>query len=222
MVTSFEGKHGSIRYFLKAELDKPWTLNHKLKKMFTLITPVDINQREYLVPIFNQCSKTICCWLCTSGPISINVKTDRRGFCPGESICLSALFENSGNRTVIPNASLYQIQTYNASGKHFIQTNKLVALTGSSVQPKSSHEWNNKLIKIPAASPTITSALIKVEYFVKVSLLIPGSYSLSCILPIVIGTVPYRRNQASITNYQLLPSVDLAGQNDGKLEENFQ
>jgi hypothetical protein len=52
MVTSFEGSKGSIRYFLKAELDKPWTLNHKLKKLFTVINPVDINQREYLVRFY--------------------------------------------------------------------------------------------------------------------------------------------------------------------------
>ena len=49
MVTSFEGKHGSIRYYLKAELDKPWAFNHKLKKLFTVINPIDINEREYLV-----------------------------------------------------------------------------------------------------------------------------------------------------------------------------
>lgn len=51
IVTSFEGKHGSIRYYLKAELDKPWTLNHKIKKLFTVITPIDINEREYLVSL---------------------------------------------------------------------------------------------------------------------------------------------------------------------------
>ena len=207
MVTSFEGKCGSIRYFLKAELDKPWTLNHKLKKLFTVINPIDINQREFTMPIFNECSKTLCCWLCASGPISINVKTDRRGYCPGEAIVLNAFFENNGNRNVIPNASLYQIQTYNASGKHFIQTSKLVAITGSSVPAKSSHEWNAKLIKIPAVSPTIGSVLIKVEYFVKVSLLIPGSYSLSCVLPIIIGTVPYRRNQSPSVHYQMMPTA---------------
>ena len=28
--------------------------------------------------------KTLCCWLCTSGPISITSRTDRRGYCPGK------------------------------------------------------------------------------------------------------------------------------------------
>ena len=55
MHTSFEGKHGSIRYYLKAELDKPWAFNNKLKKLFTVIEPRDINDREYLIPITNDC-----------------------------------------------------------------------------------------------------------------------------------------------------------------------
>ena len=49
IATSFEGKHGSIRYWLKAEMDKPWSFNHKTKKAFTVISPIDINKAEYQV-----------------------------------------------------------------------------------------------------------------------------------------------------------------------------
>ena len=134
MFTSFEGKHGSIRYFLKLELDQPWSWNQKLKKLFTVISPIDINESQFLVPVSNDCSKTTCCWFCTSGPISINVYTDRRGYCPGESILLNALFENNGKRRVTPMASLYQIQTYIANGKNIVITNKLNSVTGKSIQ----------------------------------------------------------------------------------------
>ena len=51
--TSFEGKHGSIRYWLKAEMDKPWSFNHKTKKAFTVISPIDINRPEYQVCEWN-------------------------------------------------------------------------------------------------------------------------------------------------------------------------
>jgi hypothetical protein len=47
--TSFEGKHGSVRYWLKAEMDKPWSFNLKTKKAFTVISPIDINKVEYQV-----------------------------------------------------------------------------------------------------------------------------------------------------------------------------
>jgi hypothetical protein len=79
------------------------------------------------------------------------------------------MFENMGNRNIIPQASLYQIQTYNASGKHIMATNKLTTITSSSIAARTSNEWNAKMLKIPAVSPTIGSVLIRVEYFVKVT-----------------------------------------------------
>lgn len=47
--TSFEGKYGSVRYWLKGEVEKPWSFNHKTKKAFTVISHIDINRSEYLV-----------------------------------------------------------------------------------------------------------------------------------------------------------------------------
>lgn len=29
--------------------------------------------------------KTLCCWMCTSGPISMTARSDRRGYCPGKN-----------------------------------------------------------------------------------------------------------------------------------------
>lgn len=49
LATSFEGKHGSVRYWIKAELEKPWSFSYRTKKAFTLISPIDINNSEYLV-----------------------------------------------------------------------------------------------------------------------------------------------------------------------------
>ena len=91
-----------------------------------------------------------------------------------------------GNRNVIPQAALYQIQTFNANGKRIIASNKLnilngiqkrnlqklfklkYSLKGSQINSNSIEEWNLKMLKIPAVSPSINSALIRVEYFVKV------------------------------------------------------
>lgn len=61
----------------------------------------------------------------------MTAKTDRRGYCPGEIILLSAIFDNKGRRKAIPQASLFQMQTYNANGKHVVCTNKFNALTGT-------------------------------------------------------------------------------------------
>jgi len=54
LVTSFEGKHGYIRYYLKVELDQPWSFTNNLKKRFTVINPIDINEMQYLVNFDNR------------------------------------------------------------------------------------------------------------------------------------------------------------------------
>lgn len=49
LVTSFEGKHGSIRYWVKVKLHRPWAPVRKIKKEFTVIEPIDINTPALLV-----------------------------------------------------------------------------------------------------------------------------------------------------------------------------
>ena len=48
-MTSFEGKHGSIRYWVKVKLHRPWCTVRKIKKEFTVIEPIDINTPALLV-----------------------------------------------------------------------------------------------------------------------------------------------------------------------------
>lgn len=191
--TSFEGKYGSVRYWLKAEMDKPWSINPKVKKAFTVISPININRNEYLMPVENQAEKTLCCWFCLSGPISLHARTDRRGYCPGESIAITADFENLSGRLIIPRATLHQTQTFVAGGKSRSRCNKFTIVTGVAIQPGRAASWDSQLLKIPAVSPSIINcALIKVEYSVRITLQIPGAYNLSVDLPVIIGTVAYR------------------------------
>lgn len=52
LATSFEGKHGSVRYWVKAELHRPWLLPMKTKKEFTVFEHIDINTPLLLVSIY--------------------------------------------------------------------------------------------------------------------------------------------------------------------------
>lgn len=60
MATSFEGKYGRIRYWLKAEIDKPWGFNSKTKRAFTVIDHIDINTQSLLVSN-TLASATVAC-----------------------------------------------------------------------------------------------------------------------------------------------------------------
>lgn len=47
--TTFEGKHGHVKYWLKAILDRPWKDEIKIVEPFTVTERIDVNQPEFLV-----------------------------------------------------------------------------------------------------------------------------------------------------------------------------
>ncbi|XP_063770793.1 arrestin domain-containing protein 2-like isoform X1 [Pseudophryne corroboree] len=85
LVTSFEGKHGSVRYWVKAKLHRPWSTVKKTKKEFTVIEPIDINTPDLLSPQAGTKEKVAHAWYCNLGQVSVTAKIDRKGYTPGES-----------------------------------------------------------------------------------------------------------------------------------------
>lgn len=113
LVTSFEGKHGSIRYWVKVKLHRPWAPVRKIKKEFTVIEPIDINTPALLVsspetirscqalpgrgglrdspgvvafqaPQAGTKDKMARAWYRNFGQVSVTAKIDRKGYTPGE------------------------------------------------------------------------------------------------------------------------------------------
>ncbi|KAA8592374.1 hypothetical protein FQN60_017829 [Etheostoma spectabile] len=173
LATSFEGKHGSVRYWVKAELHRPWLLPMKTKKEFTVFEHIDINTPLLLSPQAGTKDKTLCCWFCTSGPISLSAKIERKGYTPGESIQIFAEIENCSSRMVVPKAAIYQTQTFYAKGK-MKEVKQLVAnLRGESLSSGKTETWSGKMLKIPPVSPSILDCnIIRVEYSLMVSTVI--------------------------------------------------
>uniref|UniRef100_A0A673LT31 Arrestin domain-containing protein 3 n=1 Tax=Sinocyclocheilus rhinocerous TaxID=307959 RepID=A0A673LT31_9TELE len=191
LATSFEGKHGSVRYWAKAELHRPWLLPMKTKKEFTVFEHIDINTPLLLSPQAGTKDKTLCCWFCTSGPVSLSAKIERKGYTPGESIQIFAEIENCSSRVVVPKAAIYQTQTFFAKGK-VKEIKQLVAnLRGDPLPSGKTKTWDGKMLKIPPISPSILDcSIIHVEYSLMVYVDIPRAVNLTLNLPLVIGTIP--------------------------------
>nr|XP_043868621.1 arrestin domain-containing protein 3-like isoform X2 [Solea senegalensis] len=135
--------------------------------------------------------KTLCCWFCASGPISLSAKIARKGYTPGESIQIFAEVENCSSRVVVPKATLYQTQTFFAKGKGKQIQQPVSNLRGDALPQGKSQSWEGKLLKIPPVSPSILDCpIIRVEYVLVVYVDIPGGLNLSLSLPLVIGTIP--------------------------------
>ncbi|XP_040273597.1 arrestin domain-containing protein 2 isoform X2 [Bufo bufo] len=191
LVTSFEGKHGCVRYWIKAKLHRPWSTVKKTKKEFTVIEPIDINTPDLLAPQAGTKEKIAHAWYCNLGQVSVTAKIDRKGYTPGEVIPIFAEIDNCTSRTVLPKAAIIQSQTFIARGALKQKKSVVATLAGDSVLAGKRETWHGRALKIPPLGPSIMQCrIIRVEYALKVCVEIPGSSKLLLELPLVIGTIP--------------------------------
>ncbi|XP_029562477.1 arrestin domain-containing protein 2 isoform X2 [Salmo trutta] len=191
LVTSFEGKHGSVRYWVKVKLHRPWATVRKIKKEFTVIEPIDINTPALLAPQAGSKDKMARVWYHNFGQVSITAKIDRKGYTPGEVIPVFAEFDNATSRSVVPKAYITQTQTFLARGTMKQKRAVVATLSGDVVGAQRRETWHGRAIKIPPVGPSILQCrVIKVEYMLRVCVDVPGTSKLCLELPLVMGTIP--------------------------------
>ncbi|XP_074933910.1 arrestin domain-containing protein 2 isoform X2 [Phalacrocorax aristotelis] len=191
LATSFEGKHGSVRYWVKAKLHRPWLTVKKVKKEFTVIEPIDINTPALLAPQAGAKEKLARAWYCNRGQVSVTAKIDRKGYTPGEVIPIFAEIDNCTSRAVVPKAAIIQTQTFIARGTKKQKKSVVTSIVGDPIAAGKREVWHGRALKIPPVGPSILQCrVIQVEYSLKVCVDIPGTSKLLLELPLVIGTIP--------------------------------
>ncbi|CAI9598045.1 unnamed protein product [Staurois parvus] len=191
LVTSFEGKHGCVRYWVKAKLHRPWSTVKKAKKEFTVLEPIDINTPDLLAPQAGTKEKIAHAWYCNLGQVSVTAKIDRKGYTPGEVIPIFAEIDNCTSRNVVPKAAIIQSQTFIARGTLKQKKSVVATLAGDSISAGKRETWHGRALKIPPLGPSILQCrIIRVEYALKMCVEIPGCSKLLLELPLVIGTIP--------------------------------
>ncbi|XP_077187636.1 arrestin domain-containing protein 2 [Paroedura picta] len=191
LATSFEGKHGSVRYWVKAKLLRPWAAAKRATRVFTVLEPLDINTPALLAPQAGAKEKLVCTWYRSRGQVSVSAKIDRKGYTPGEVIPIFAEIENGTTRTVVPKAALIQTQTFLARGTKKQKKSVVANIVGDSIAPHKRDGWHGRALKIPPVGPSILQCrVLHVEYSLKVCVDIPGTSKLLLELPLVIGTIP--------------------------------
>ena len=221
--TSFESQNGYIRYSLVARIDRTnIDQDHDFAvKVITVGEVVDNNTAELASPRSNSNEKMLCCLCCTSGPISLSVKTDRDGYCPGESIAISTEVENYSNRRINGvRATLKQKVVYDAKGDRLVDyrsdrrtNNKVIQqIESPGIQSNGSFNWSNELLPIPATVPTINNCrILNLSYILTVTLDIPWAIDLSVEMPITIVSVPFPGDPNAYPD--LYPPLGLPGEN---------
>ena len=122
------------------------------------------------------------------GKVSMHASIGRKGFAPGETITVHVAVDNKTTVKVTPRVSLHQVNIYMCGSRH--KTIESVMsdepIVGKEVQP---HTEVEKLIevKIPLEDLlSIQSSVIKVKYYVHVTLAIPHSFDLHLNIQVVV------------------------------------
>ncbi|KAF1388616.1 hypothetical protein PFLUV_G00092140 [Perca fluviatilis] len=192
LVSSYKGKFGQVRYYVRAVLNRPSQNALQCEKEFEVEEPLDVNRPNLLAPAAAANQKKVTCMFIPDGQVSISAQIDRKGFCQGEDICINAKFENTCSRIVVPKAAIIAKHSYLADGRTKEAHEKLCAVRGNHIISGMCDMWQGKTIRVPKLKPSLLGCdIIKVDYALMISLHIPGSERLAVELPLVIGTVPF-------------------------------
>ena len=197
--TSFESNTGYIRYSLLARISRSWKFDHTTTRAITVHEIVDINTAQWIAPLSSSNEKTLCCLCCASGPISLSAKTDRGGYCPGESIAISIEADNHTNRRITyVQATLKRVVVYYARGGSHTSSKIIQKIEASGIESGTTSNWSNELLPIPATVPSINSCrILNLSYVLTVTLDIPRAVDLHVTIPITIGNVPFRGGESA-------------------------
>ncbi|XP_029928711.1 thioredoxin-interacting protein-like [Myripristis murdjan] len=192
LVSSFKGKFGYVRYYIRAVMEAPSQNALQCEREFEVEEPLDVNTPDLLAPAAGSKQKKVTIMFIPDGQVSISAQIDRKGFCEGEEISINAKFENSCSRIVVPKAAIVAKHTYQANGRIKVLRQKLSAVRGNHIISGMCDMWQGKTIRVPKLKPSLVGCdIIKVDYALMLYLHIPGSDKLILELPLVIGTIPF-------------------------------
>ncbi|KAK1895431.1 Thioredoxin-interacting protein [Dissostichus eleginoides] len=207
LVSSYKGKFGSVRYCVRAELDRPSQNALRCEREFEVEEPLDVNEPDLMAPATGSAHKRVTCLFIPDGQVSISARIQRKGFCEGEDISINAQFENTTSRMVVPKAAIIAKHTYSAEGRSKESREKLCCVRGNHIISGMCDTWQGKTLRVPKLRPSLLGCdIITVDYSLVIYLHIPGSEKLTLNLPLVIGTLSgVGSRTSSVSSWASLP-----------------
>ncbi|MCG8624725.1 MAG: arrestin family protein, partial [Proteobacteria bacterium] len=150
----------------------------------------DVNLPKFATSVHQSTQKQVgCC--CCAGSVEHSADLTRTGFSIGSNIPVTVNVVNGSSRRIKMRASIKKLVTFSAGGETRQERSKLSSVLSDDIAPHSQHSWNVDNLVVPTTEPSFEgSAIIKMQYVVKVTALIPWAKNSSVSIPITIGTVP--------------------------------
>ncbi|XP_034027221.1 arrestin domain-containing protein 1a [Thalassophryne amazonica] len=187
--TSFEGSYGKIIYRVRASVDTPrFAKDYTTEKPFYLLSLLNLNEvADIWGPSSSAVTQQFTYMLMKTGTVVLKAQTDMKGYTPGQIIQVAATIHNqSEKKTGNVAASLMQRVTYETK-KPTYDLRAIAEVEGGVVKANREIEWKEQIIVPPLPQSVLAGCdIIKIEYYVKVSLKYP---EVMVALPIHIGNV---------------------------------
>jgi len=200
--SSYESSNGKVRYHVKAIIERSWKKNYACQLPFSVNAVVDLNtvqDAESTTEGTNK--KTLGIPPFNSKPLKGKIWLDRIGYVPGESILVSAQFDNPTGKTMRDaKIQLIEVAVYRARGETHTSSRVINEIPYGEIKEKS-YEWDRVPLLVPpvASSGLPFCSIIDVGY--RVQLVIdPRALSINLKVPVnvIIGNIPLRCQFSSL------------------------
>ena len=190
---SFKGKlYGKIEYIVRGRIRTGHLLQRDPRTEVPIQVNVirDVNLPEFATSAHQSTQKQVgCC--CFASSLEHSVDVTRTGFSIGSNVPMTVNVVNGSSRRIKMRASIKKIVVFYAGGHVRQERSKLAFVLSDDIAPHSQHSWSMGNLVVPTTEPSFEgSAIIKMQYVVKVTALIPWAKNSSVSIPITIGTVP--------------------------------
>jgi len=206
---SFEGDHGYIRYFCKAAIDKPWEPKNEVRiAAFNVMNSLDLNSLPTTITSKPKEARDVreansggLCGLCQRrGEVSIYMRTDRKGYVPGEQIIFDLHITNkSGQELTKWEIRLLQRTIYIAHDPGDNKIRKTTSILSFNLGDETRVKGGGVLkidgesLTIPPLPPSCLHEcdIMEVEYALKFEgYLNHMEEKFRAVIPLTIGTIP--------------------------------
>ncbi|XP_060608401.1 arrestin domain-containing protein 3-like [Ruditapes philippinarum] len=199
--SSFEGRHGYIRYWVKAKIHGVWGLLDQSGRVeFGVERSLDLNNVQGAMEGAEDEDSCVICGCCLNqGTISAAFRINRRGFVSGESIlCDAEIYNGSVSSIKSTKLKLYKIITYGdvpfESNTREKQT--ICEQLRGKIKPGKEEIYENETLTLPSKQH-VTSlpgcSFIDIDYVAELKVCCPKEdVNLRLPILIIVGTVPLK------------------------------
>ncbi|KAH8280913.1 hypothetical protein KR054_004490 [Drosophila jambulina] len=195
--SSFEGRHGCIRYIVKVLLIRPWKFDQAYTKGFTVLKMLDLNfdTPQLRLAAHSEGYRTFCCGPCKTDPLKLELHLPQAGYVPGQRIPVTVVVVNNTAVAVseLRLSLVMLVRYYSVSPEHSRVERIIISRAkGDSVLKQCTRSLTIDL-PVPATPPTCVelSNLIQIAYQLEVEALVKSLREQQLmVMPVTIGTIP--------------------------------